>query len=57
MAESEAMLKVAEQKKTTKEKVTVALAGQALSDAINQITTVAVKEGQNPLNTEGITPS
>jgi hypothetical protein len=53
MAESEAMLKIAEQEKATKEKVTAALGGQALTDAINQITAVAVKEEQKKQNTEG----
>jgi hypothetical protein len=57
MAESMEKLKIAEEEKATREKATVVVSGQAVADAINLITTLAIKEGQNPQNTEGSTPS
>jgi hypothetical protein len=53
MAESDEKLKAAEQEKAVREKTTTTLTGQAVADAINLITTVAIKKAQNPPNTEG----
>lgn len=56
MAESEAMLKVAELEKTKREQATAAVTGHAIAAAINHITHIAVQEAQNPQNTEGVEP-
>jgi hypothetical protein len=57
MAESYEKLKAAELEKETREKATAALTGQAMADAISQITTVAIIQAKNQPPTDGSVPS
>lgn len=57
MAETQEKLKAAELERETKEKATVILAGQAMANAISQITVVAINEAKNQPPTDGSTPS
>jgi hypothetical protein len=50
-------LKIAEQEKATREKATTALTGQAMANAISQITIVAMNESKNQPPTDGSVPS